>query len=326
MINTRFLQTPLIEFLRKDIPVFEENTPVMDVMNQIRTMDLSDQIIYFYVVDSQHHLTGVLPLRKLITASTDQRINEIMVKSLVSLPETATIETAYQVFNRHKFLSLPVVSDIGKFLGVIDVTALTHQDFTIANKQRFDDVFETIGLRYTILKQTSAGASFRLRFPWLVPTLLSGTLCAILASFYKNTLEENIIIAFFLTLVLGLGESISIQSLSITVKRLHGETPTLKWYIHALKNEFFTALYLGCGLATCIGIVVFLWKGNLITAGVLSLSILLSVFCACIIGLSAPTIIHMLKVDPKVAAGPLALGIADLSTVILYFSLASWLL
>ncbi|RPI00481.1 MAG: magnesium transporter MgtE, partial [Calditrichaeota bacterium] len=43
-------------------------------------------------------------------------------------------------------------------------------------------------------------------------------------------------------------------------------------------------------------------------------------------GLSVPALLHALKLDPKIAAGPLTLGLTDIFTLISYFSMATWLL
>ncbi|MCR1827894.1 hypothetical protein [Ectopseudomonas oleovorans] len=63
--------------------------------------------------------------------------------------------------------------------------------------------------------------------PWLLATIASGTLCALLASLYELTLAKSIVLAFFLTLVLGLGESVSMQSMSVTIQALRSVRPNL---------------------------------------------------------------------------------------------------
>jgi magnesium transporter len=39
-----------------------------------------------------------------------------------------------------------------------------------------------------------------------------------------------------------------------------------------------------------------------------------------------PALLHALKLDPKIAAGPITLAMTDVLTLLLYFSLATWLL
>ena len=44
---------------------------------------------------------------------------------------------------------------------------------------------------------------------------------------------------------------------------------------------------------------------------------------ACLIGLSVPAALHRLKLDPKIAAGPVSLALADLCTLLIYLNVAS---
>jgi magnesium transporter len=45
-----------------------------------------------------------------------------------------------------------------------------------------------------------------------------------------------------------------------------------------------------------------------------------------LLGLSVPPILHWLKLDPKIAAGPLTLALTDILTVLFYFNLAALVL
>jgi magnesium transporter len=72
-----------------------------------------------------------------------------------------------------------------------------------------------------------------------------------------------------------------------------------------------------------VGAIGYLWQGDAVAAGIIGGSILMSMTAACLIGLLVPTVLHALKLDPKIAAGPITLALADLSTLLIYFSLAT---
>ena len=55
-------------------------------------------------------------------------------------------------------------------------------------------------------------------------------------------------------------------------------------------------------------------------------SLVLTLCAASLFRLSVPTLLHKLKLDLKIAAGPLTLTITDISTLLIYFSLAEALL
>src|SRR5207244_8822920 len=73
------------------------------------------------------------------------------------------------------------------------------------------EFFAALGFRLEQIRGASAWRAFRFRFPWLLVTVTGGTVSAILAGFFEATLAGTLIIAFFLTMVLGLNESVSMQ-------------------------------------------------------------------------------------------------------------------
>ena len=124
----------------------------------------------------------------------------------------------------------------------------------------------------------------------------------------------------------GLGESISIQSMTVTIQTLHTAQPSLKWYLKNLFKEIQTAGLIGLSCAVLVGLIVLIWKGSLISAAVIALSVLLVQLIAAVLGLSVPSALHAFKLDPKLAAGPITLALTDISTILFYFGLATVLL
>jgi magnesium transporter len=188
------------------------------------------------------------------------------------------------------------------------------------------EVFESIGFRVSQVRDASPLRAFRFRFPWLTATIASGTLCALLVSAFEVTLAQALVLAFFLTLVLGLGESVSIQSMTVAIHALHSTRPTLRWYLAAFRREVGTALLLGAACGVTEGAIVWLWRGTALEAVAIGSSLVLTLAAASLFGLSVPTVLHALRLDPKIAAGPVTLALADVCTILIYFALASALL
>jgi magnesium transporter len=143
---------------------------------------------------------------------------------------------------------------------------------------------------------------------------------------FEATLAESLVIAFFLTLVLGLGESVSIQSMTLTVQALHTAQPDLKWYLKNLFKESQTAFLLGISCGAIVALVIIFWKGAIVAGISVGLSIVLVEMMAAFWGLSVPSLLHKTKLDPKIAAGPITLALADISTIIFYLGLATILI
>jgi magnesium transporter len=320
------LEESVLAFVRKDFTTLKQGLTVAEAFAAIRQQGIGEKVIYFYVVDDEERLVGVLPTRRLLMASLDQSIFDLMIRRVIAIPQTATLLEACELFVLHKFLAFPVVDEAQRLVGLVDVSLFAEEVFDMAEREQMDNVFEAIGFRVSQVRHASVLRVFRFRFPWLLANIASGTICALLAGAYEATLAKTIILAFFLTLVLGLGESVSVQSMTVTIQALRATRPTWHWYATALRREVTTALLLGSGCGLVVGLIVWLWRGTALAGFVIGLSILLTLGAACLIGLSVPALLRALKLDPKIAAGPVALAFTDIFTLLFYFNLAAFFL
>lgn len=326
MTYTASLKKPALAFARQDFPKLPATWSVQEALDFIREHGVGEKIVYFYVVDHGDRLIGVVPTRRLLTSPLEKQLAEIMISRMVTIPHTATLMEACEMFALYKFLAFPVVDEERRIVGVIDVGVFTDQVLDMEERERMDEVFESIGFRISQIKDASPWRVFRFRFPWLLATIGSGTFCALLASSFEMTLAKSLVLTFFLTLILGLGESVSMQSMTVTIQALRSMEPTLRWYLKSLRKEAATALLLGTACGTLVGLIAWLWRGEGLVALAICLSILLILLTACLLGLSIPTLLHALKLDVKIAAGPVTLASADILTLLFYFSIASFLL
>ena len=187
-----------------------------------------------------------------------------------------------------------------------------------------DDVFEALGFHLEQVRGASPWRGFHYRFRWLLVTVTAGTLCAILAGFFEATLANSLVIAFFLTMVLGLNESVSAQSMSVTIQALRAVPVTWRWFTAALRKEFLTALLIGLSSGALVGAIVWVWRKDVPGALVIGGSIAISLVSACLVGLCVPSLLHRFKLDPKIAAGPVTLALADTFALVIYFT-SAWL-
>ena len=324
--DTDHLHLPVSTVARKDFTRLRQDLTVQEALESIRRQGLGEKIVYFYVVDDYERLTGVLPTRRLLTAALDRPLAELMIPRVIAIPQTATVMDACDLFILHKFLALPVVDAERRIVGLVDVSVLTDEVFDVAKREQWDEVFQTIGFRVSQVRDASPLRAFRFRFPWLTATIASGTLCALLASGYEITLAKSLVLAFFLTLVLGLGESVSIQSMTVTISALRSMQPTFRWYLGAFRREASTAIMLGTACGGLVGLIAWSWRGHALSAAAIGAGIFLTVLSACFFGLSVPVVLHALKLDLKISAGPLTLALTDVFTLLFYFSVAAILL
>ena len=204
---------------RKDYITLHQDLTIGNGLETIRSGVRDEMIIYFYVfyvVGNNSQLVGVVPTRRLLTSPLNKRISEVIISRVITLTPSETILKTHELMMRYKLLALPLVDDQNRIVGVVDVTMFSDISFEFNSRSQVDEVFESIGFRIAQVKDASVFRVFRYRFPWLTATIAAGTICAILASMFEVTLAQSIVLAFFMTLVLGLGESVSMQTMTVT--------------------------------------------------------------------------------------------------------------
>jgi magnesium transporter len=127
-------------------------------------------------------------------------------------------------------------------------------------------------------------------------------------------------------MVLGLNESVSMQTMTVTIQALRSQAVTGSWFGAAFRRELRSAVLLGAGCGALVTLIVLIWRHNLTAALAIGGSIGLSLVTACLFGLSIPSLLHSLKLDPKIAAGPVTLAITDFVALAFYFGIASLVL
>lgn len=326
-LQTQVLAHNVQAHARKDFTTLNQSLTVGEAVDIIRKASGGSAIQYYYVVDDTGRLVGVLPLRRLITYPVDKPLREVMQARVIAIPWSATVLDACEFFVLHKLLAFPVVGPQREVVGVIDVSQFAPGMLDLGSEEPpTNEVFEAIGFRIAQVRGASPVRAFRFRFPWLLATIGSGVGCAILTSVFELTLKKSIVLAFFLALVLGLAESVGVQSMTLAIQVLKGVRPTLRWYLGAVRREILTGVLIGLASGLVVGAIVEIWRRDLFAALVIGGGIATSLVGACFFGLSVPAGLHALKLDPKIAAGPITLALTDVLTLVVYFGLAALVL
>ncbi|MBS1913301.1 MAG: magnesium transporter [Bacteroidetes bacterium] len=309
--------------LRTDIARLHVGDTVGQALAGIRADPPSGRIIYLYVTDQAGRLCGVVPTRRLLLSPPDACVSEILIADVIALPQTATLADAFRLFARHHLLALPVVSPDGVLLGVVDVELYTSELGAIEQSRRADDLFQLIGVHLAATERRSAFGAFRSRFPWLLCNVAGGVGAAFLSGLFAPHMERVVALALFIPVVLALSESVGIQSVSISLTLLHGRRPGFPELLSRLRTEVGTGLLLGGATAALVAAVAWFWTGHAGVVVTLAGGIAAGVTCAAAIGLLMPMLLRLLKRDPHVAAGPIALAAADMATLLAYFNIAT---
>jgi magnesium transporter len=320
---TAHLNEPVLSYARKDVPLLRSEMTVDGALAHIRATGIGEKIIYFYVADADGKLLGVVPTRRLLVNPLEKRVSEIMVPNVLAIPSTASLLEACELFVLHKFLAFPVVDEERHICGVLDIGFFAAEVFEMSEDEPHDEIFEAIGLHVEQLRNASPARAFRHRFPWLLGTIGSGTICAFLGGAFEATLSHAITVAFFLPLVLGLSESVAMQSMSLSLQSLSNRAGLS---FQRLRREMATSFLLSLGASSIAAIIAMLWRKSFPSALVLGATLLGSLVIAGLVGFSVPLLLRLGQRDPKIAAGPIALAIVDVLALLLYFTLAKFAL
>src|SRR5437763_7830430 len=188
------LNEPVAAHVRRDFTTLYPEWTVTDALEHMRKFPPPGRIIYFYVVDEQMHLHGVVPTRRLLLSPPDTRVADVMIRNVISIPADATVLEACEFFTLHRLLAFPVVEAERRLVGVIDVELyaeeLADTGDTAPPRER-DEVFQLIGVRLTRAQQARPMRAFRGRLPWLLCNIGGGALAALAVPYLLRLLRRD---------------------------------------------------------------------------------------------------------------------------------------
>lgn len=322
-VSDHHLNDPVTKHVHQDFVRLSAGDTVGGALARVQQSRGEGRIVYFYVVDDEGRLVGVLPTRRLLLNPPETPIAQLADPRVIALPATATLLDACEFFILHRLLALPVVDNQGRLAGVIDVELYTDEISDLARREESEDVFQLIGVRLAKVRQASVPAAFRGRFPWLLCNVAGGLACAALASAFERVLEQAIALALFIPVVLALAESVSIQSLTLAIE-IH-EAGEFQWRraLGALRREALIGALLGLACGGLVGLAAAVWRGAVPVAAVILSAIALSVATAAALGFAVPIALRAARRNPAVAAGPITLATTDIATLFYYLGLAA---
>src|SRR5438552_2538575 len=136
---------PAQDYARKDFPLLQANASAERALETIRQEGVGERVIYFYAVDEQRRLVGVVPTRRLLTAAPATLLREIMVPRVIALPAEATMLEACEFFVLYKLLAFPVVDKNHRVIGVVDADVFMQSVLETEESEGVsDDFFEAL--------------------------------------------------------------------------------------------------------------------------------------------------------------------------------------
>ncbi|HDP73985.1 MAG TPA: magnesium transporter [Candidatus Woesearchaeota archaeon] len=280
---------------------------------------------YGYVKDKKGKLVGVFSIGDLFRHPDKTKIEEIMKKSPVSVSPNAKDEIAAHIAIRNKVKAVPVV-ERGKMIGVLPPKTILD----IMHKSTQEDFMYLAGihkkhLEYEDSMKIPVNKSVMHRVPWLLIGLVGILAGAGFMGLYEKTLEEHIILAFFIPAIVYLTGAIGAQLVTLCVRDLatHGKKLNKAKYF---LRQTYIAFALGIIISLITYLSILLFWGEAYIGLVIAFALLVSVILTNFTALGTTLIIDKLGKDPAFGSGPFATVISDVLSIVIYLVVASIML
>ncbi|MDM1781047.1 magnesium transporter [Acinetobacter indicus] len=296
-----------------------------EAIQTLRMVATPQETIYLvYIVDEQEQLIGVISLREIIQSDPQKTIAEVMHRDVLYAHFEDDQESVARALAYYDFMALPVVDEHKRILGII-----TYDDaLDIVEAETTEDILKSGAvepLDELSLKTAPILTLYQKRVFWLVVLIFGSLLSGIGIAHFEEIIAANIVLVFFLPLLVGSGGNAGSQSATLMVRALATDDVEFKDWFSLLSREILVALCLGITMAFAVSILGYI-RGDMMVAIVLAISMVGIVVMGCLIGMSLPFILNRFNMDPASASAPLVTSICDATGVVIYLFVASKLL
>ena len=200
----------------------------------------------------------------------------------------------------------------------------------VIDEEAAEDMAHMAGAPDIEYNESSPLSIVRLRLPWLLITMMTGTLVSFVVQKITD-IERAVCLVAFIPVILGMGGNTGMQATAITIRSIAlGEIKFSR-----LAGIFRREMLVGAMMGTVCGIIIagVVWI-NLVYFAKIHIGISLlrmitvvgcSMFCAmtfaALTGTVFPIFLYRLKIDPAVASGPFVSTGNDLSASLIYLAM-----
>jgi len=325
LMNPRFVR------LRPDMTIDEA------ILYLRRQAQQKDRPIYYnYVLDPDQTLLGVCSFRQLISAPANVKVEQIMVKDVVKVPEDLDQEKIAPLFTSHSFVALPVVDAQNRMKGIVsaeDIVDVVQQEAT-EDIQKLGGV-EVLDAPYL---QTGILHLIRKRAAWLAVLFIGETLTATALGYYEDKMHAWTKIALFLPLIISSGGNSGSQASTLVIRAMALDEVRIADWWRVFRRELFAGFALGAFLAAIGMLRILVWQllfkfdggpyyGDhyMRLALTVAFALIGVVLFGSVVGALLPFLLRILKLDPATACSPFVATFCDVTGVLIYFTIAGFI-
>ncbi|MFO0582264.1 MAG: magnesium transporter [Anaeromyxobacter sp.] len=318
-------------------PRFARMRPEMTADEAIRYLrrqarEQAETIYYAYVLDPEQKLIGVVSFRDLLTATPEARVDGLMKRDVVSVPDTLDQEAVARLMAKEDVNALPVVDGEGRMQGIVTVDDVVD----VVQQEATEDIQKLGGMEALDAPYLATGflEMVKKRAGWLAVLFVSEMLTATAMSGFEEEIAKAVVLAVFVPLIISSGGNSGSQASTLVIRAMALGEITLGDALRVARRELVTGLSLGAILAT-IGVVrIFIWQGLFnsygpitpLLAATVGLSVVGCVSWGTFAGALMPLVIRRLGFDPASASAPFIATLVDVSGVVIYFTTAKLIL
>lgn len=312
------VMTPHFVDLRKEMTVAQ-------ALDRIRRLAIDRETIYdSYVMDDERRLLGTVSLRSLVLAPPNAKVGDIMVPNPKAVTTSTDQEEVARVLRDYDLLAVPVVDSEGRLVGIV-----THDDVVdIMEREATEDIYRLGAVPSTEREYftTSIVHVARRRVIWLFLLILVNTVTGSIIAGQSELLEQVVVLAAFVPLLIGTGGNVGAQSSTVVIRGLAtGE-------ISPRRAALIVAREVGIGvlLGLVLGVLVLGWAyligRDARVSLIVGVTLVAIASMAAMTGAALPFLFRLLRVDPAMVSAPFITTVMDIFGVVLYFLIAHLLL
>jgi magnesium transporter len=284
-----------------------------------------EHLACIYVTDKEHTLRGYINLDSLITNKPNTPIKKILNESECILNVHEDQEEVAQKMKHYSVLAAPVTDANNTFLGIITADDVLN----VIEEEASEDVYKMSGMSPVEHSyfQTSFWRLIAQRSPWLIGLLFLQSISSLIMRSYHVVLDGNIILAFFLTMLIGTGGNAGNQSGALVIRGLATGEVGKKNGLRMLLREFGISIIMAIILGTISFARVMLTpESTLLAAFAISISLFFIVITSMILGTFIPILFQRMKIDPAHSAAPFLATLMDIIGILIYCVVSSKIL
>jgi len=296
----RLMQTDLIA-----VPPFWTVGQVIDHLGD--TTDLPDSFFEVFVVDPGYRLLGNVFLDRLVRSKRTARIEELMASDRRRVSVDEDRETVALLFGRYNLVSVPVVDEAGRLVGVV-----TIDDIVDVIQDDADDEIKALGgVKGDEELSDSIFATAKSRFGWLFLNLLTAFLASSVLGLFEQSLSKMVALAVLAPIVAGQGGNAATQTMTVAVRALATRELGVANAFRVTIRETFVGLLNGLGFGILAGVIAALWFADWNIGMVIALAMTVNLVAGALGGILIPMTLERYKADPAVSSGVFVTTVTD---------------